>query len=107
MAEARGGKADLRLKESFNHLWERGTDFVDPRQFQARLTSRQLKVKAKVNNIAGLQRADLIAHPSRNEILSESGLLPGGLRPFATKIIGILQGKYYQRGGVVYGKKML
>ena len=71
------------------------------------LSSKQLKVKNKANNIAGLQLADLIAHPSRNEILSEKGLLERDLAPFAQAVIEILQGKYYQRGGTIYGKKFL
>ena len=70
------------------------------------LTSWQLKVKQKSNNLAGLQVADLVAHPSRNEILNENGH-PMSIAPFAVKVIAILQGKYDQRGGRVFGKKML
>lgn len=107
MAESRGGKEDRRLKDAYTRLWEQGTDYIRPDGFQGVLTSRQLKVKGKANNIAGLQLADLIAHPSRNEILSEQGLLPKDLAPFAQTVIEILQGKYYQRGGRIYGKKFL
>ena len=107
MAESRGGKEDRRLKASFHTLWKRGTDYVDPKQFQNCLTSRQLKVKTKANNIAGLQLADLLAHPSRNEILDENQLLGRPIAPFAQKVIAILQSKYYQRGGKIFGKKML
>jgi hypothetical protein len=107
MAESRGGREDVRLKDSFNRLWEIGTEFVAPARFQSRLTSRQLKVKSKINNISGLQLADLLAYPSRNEILKENGMLARPLAPFSEKAIAILQGKYYQRGGVTYGKKML
>jgi hypothetical protein len=107
MAESRGGKEDKRLKESFHRLWERGTDFVDATIFQGRLSSRQLKVKSKANNIAGLQLADLIAHPSRNEILHEHALLDRPLAPFAASIIHILQSKYDQQHGRIYGKKFI
>jgi hypothetical protein len=106
MAESRGGKADIRLKDSFSRLWENGTDFVKPERFQQTFTSKQLKVKPKLNNIAGLQLADLLAHPSRNEILSEQGLL-NKLGPFAVKVIEILQSKYYQQNGKIFGKKFL
>ena len=54
MAESRGGKADLRLKDAFERLWEKGDEYIDPERFQARLTSKQLKVKPKSNNISGL-----------------------------------------------------
>jgi len=107
MAESRGGKEDMRLKAAFLRLWERGTDYVGPEQFQAALTSKQLKVKQKSNNISGLQLADLLAHPSRGEILKEHGLLDRDIAPFAQRIISILQTKYDQRGGEVFGKKML
>jgi hypothetical protein len=70
-------------------------------------TSKQLKVKPKSNNISGLQLADLIAHPSRNEILSENKLLDKPLAPFAKKIIRILHSKYYQHHGKVFGKKFI
>jgi hypothetical protein len=49
----------------------------------------------------------MVAHPSRNEVLRENGLADRPLGPFAEKVVHILQGKYYQRGGKVYGRKML
>jgi hypothetical protein len=107
IGESRGGKEDIRLKKSFAALWEKGTEYVEPRQFQATLTSRELKVKPKTANIAGLQLADLIAHPSRCEILAEQGLLGRALGPFAQQIIGILQEKYDCEKGRIYGKKFL
>lgn len=107
LAESRGGKEDRRLKDSFSRLWEKGTDYVDPQQFQAVLTSSRLKVKPKAANISGLQLADLLAHPSRAEVLKERGLLVPEPAPFARKVIEILEKKYYQREGTVYGKKLL
>jgi hypothetical protein len=41
MSESRGGKEDRRLKDSFERVFEQGSDFVPPDQFRARLTSRQ------------------------------------------------------------------
>ena len=64
MAESRGRKEDVRLMESFEKVYQDGTEFVEAGQFVATLTSRQLKVKPKANNISGLQVADLLAHPS-------------------------------------------
>ncbi len=107
MAESRGGKEDKRLKASFLKLWNEGTQFILPDAFQEVLTSKQLKVKPKANNISGLQLADLVAHPSRNEILNENKLLERPIAPFASKIISILQNKYYQQGGRIFGKKFL
>ncbi|MFH1124161.1 MAG: DUF3800 domain-containing protein [Pseudomonadota bacterium] len=107
MAESRGGKEDRRLKDSFARLWNQGTDFVRPDQFQKSFTSRQLKVKPKSANISGLQLADLIAHPSRSEILDENGLLGRPLGAFAMKVIEILEGKYDRAEGRMFGKKYL
>jgi len=64
LAESRQGKEDLRLKRSFERIYEEGSDWVSPALIQKHLTSRQLKIKPKANNIAGLQIADIIAHPS-------------------------------------------
>lgn len=96
MAESRGGKEDLRLKDSFERVYSKGSDFMSPDVFTAYLTSRQLKVKPKSNNIAGLQLADLIAHPSFRATLArkEKKALP---KNFGGKIAGILEsGKYHR-----------
>lgn len=109
MAESRGGKEDRRLKDSYLKLWEKGTDYISQIEFQKYLTSKELKVKPKLNNISGLQIADLIAHPSRNEILKENNLIQNDLAPFAQKVIKVLQFKYYKKNGKIigYGKKLL
>ncbi len=108
LAESRGGKEDKRLKQSFNGLWNNGTEFLGPERFQDALTSKQLKIKLKANNISGLQVADLLALPSRNEILKENDLLmKDKIAPFSERIIRILQEKYYRDGQKMYGKKLL
>jgi|SRR5581483_774864 len=107
MAESRGGREDDRLKKSFTRLFEQGTQFLEPLRFQNTLSSRQLKVKPKANNVSGLQLADLIAHPSRNEILREQGLLEREISPFARSVIEILQTKYDRQGSRMFGKKFI
>ena len=107
MAESRGGKEDRRLKDSFTRLWEDGTDFLNPQRFQHSLSSKQLKVKPKINNIAGLQITDLIAHPSRNEIVRENNLLTTKITPFVEMIIKILDKKYYRSEYKIFGKKFI
>ncbi len=97
----------MRLKQSFTRLWEQGTQYTDPGQFQERFTSKQLKVKTKSNNIAGLQICDLLAHASRQEILWENHLVDRPPAAFAERVICILQEKYDQRGGRMLGKKLL
>jgi hypothetical protein len=112
MVEGRGGAEDLKLKESYARLYARGTDYIPPDRWQARLTSGELKVKPKSANIAGLQLADLVAHPSRREVLLERQLIVDKRDIFGDQICAILrQSKYYRNGqtGQIagYGKKLL
>jgi len=107
MAESRGGKEDMRLKNAFHRIWDKGTNFIGPELLQKVLTTCQLKVRPKAHNIAGLQLADLVAHPSRNEILLENALRTKKLPPFAQRIVAILGGKYDQDQGRLFGKKLL
>lgn len=96
LAESRGGKEDRRLKASFERVYDSGSTFVPRQEFTARLTSRQFKVKAKSNNIAGLQIADLIAHPSYKSAVARqnSQVLPAN---FGGKIAAILENDKYDR----------
>lgn len=106
MIESRGSKLDMRLKDSFRRLVVEGSEFVDAARFQQRLTSREIKVKPKQANIAGLQIADLLAHPSRRDALRAYGLLteiPDRERPFGDKISAILQKKYERYRGDIMG----
>jgi hypothetical protein len=107
MAESRGGKEDRRLKDSYERLWQVGTEYIAGALFQEVISSRQLKVKPKLNNIAGLQLADLIAHPSRNEILRENDLMLDTKDNFGRRICAILGNKYDQIEGKIYGKKFI
>ena len=96
MAESRGAREDLRLKKSFTRVYRNGTDYVAPDLVQARLTSSELKVKAKANNIAGLQLADMIAHPSFRAVLARRE--GHGLDPtFGGRIGDILERSKYRR----------
>jgi hypothetical protein len=112
MVESRGSREDGKLRESYTHLYERGTDNIPSERWQERLTSRELKVKPKSANVAGLQLADLIAHPSRREVLIEQQLIVDDRDTFGDQICAILrQSKYHRHwrtGQIVgYGKKLL
>lgn len=106
MFEARGGKEDLRLKESFKRIYEKGTRFVDPKSI---LTSKELKIKPKTANIAGLQIADLLAHPVRRYIFSKYLNMPEEKRTFGDAIIEAIEDKFYSYKGDVlrHGIKLL
>lgn len=72
LAERRGGTEDMQLKESYRRVYESGTTQRNPEFFQKVLTSKEIKIKPKSTNIAGLQLADLLAHPCKNEVLLEN-----------------------------------
>jgi hypothetical protein len=97
LAESRGGKEDMKLKDSFQRLYNSGTEYVDHTRFSTALTSSQIKIKPKSANIAALQIADLIAHPSRQEILSIYRKLEYGTEKFGYEIIRILNESKYDR----------
>jgi hypothetical protein len=96
MAESRGGNEDIRLKNSFERLYDTGTEHVGADLLVERLTSRQLKVKPKSTNVAGLQLADIIAHPSFRATVKRHSreALPDN---FGGKIAGILEKSKYHR----------
>ena len=96
MAESRGGGEDMRLKSVFTDIFRDGTQFVKPEIVQARLTSKELKVIPKVQNVAGLQLADLIAYPSYRATVCrhQSKPLPDDMNG---KIATILEESKYDR----------
>jgi hypothetical protein len=110
LVESRGGKEDRKLKDSYTRLYKEGSEYLSAPVLQQLLTTSQLKVKNKCDNVAGLQICDLIAYPSRKEILSESEFIMK-IGSFSGKVINILQNKYLRnrRTGTIwgYGKKML
>jgi hypothetical protein len=112
MVESRGGTEDGKLKDSYSRLYAVGTDNIPASRWQTCLTSSELKAKPKSANVAGLQLADLIAHPSRREMLIEHGLLADNRDVFGDQIAVILRKYKYLRNARTgqiegYGKKLL
>lgn len=62
--EPRFKKADKRVKESFARIFDRGTDNMAAHRVQRVLLSKDIGFFDKRANVAGLQLADLLAHPS-------------------------------------------
>ena len=73
LAESRG-KEDLHLKRVYRSIWQDGTLFKKAEFFQKALTSKEIKIKPKLNNIAGLQIADMLAYPLREKLFYEKGI---------------------------------
>jgi len=110
MAESRGRREDLRLKEVYAGIYTLGTANIEHAKFVAHFTSSQLKVKPKSANVAGLQLADLIAHPSFIAVKArhDGAPVPGN---YGGRVAQILEGSKYRRswsGKIVgYGTKWL
>ena len=94
MAEARGGKEDRLLAESYTRVYERGAWMIRASAFQAALSSRQLKLKDKRANIAGLQLADILAHPVKLWVLRQYGLVEPGTTAFGQQLVEVAQSKF-------------
>jgi hypothetical protein len=71
-----------------------GTLWRDARFFQRALTSGEVKLKPKSANIAGLQIADLLAFPSKREVLLEKGLILDPGDTFGQEVTRRLASKY-------------
>jgi hypothetical protein len=74
MVESRQAKDDFKLKGSYKRIYNSGTEQIAAPSFQRQLSSKELKVKSKAANIAGLQLADLLACGAQRGMLSEAGL---------------------------------
>ena len=64
LIESRGKKDNMQLERAYRHIFDHGTVHVPTKVFQERLTTKELKIKPKSANVAGLQLADLVANPS-------------------------------------------
>ncbi len=58
------GKPDLALKARYAHVYLNGTEYIPAEKIQSRLTSKEIKIKPKSDDISGLQMADLLAKTS-------------------------------------------
>jgi hypothetical protein len=94
MAESRGKKEDMALKSVYEGVWERGTRYLTAQIAQGTLTSRRIKLKPKASNIAGLQLADILAHPLTRDVLAAFGKIDQPVDCFAQKLVKIAERKY-------------
>lgn len=109
-AEARGRKEDALLKKAFRFIYNNGSAHMRADNFRACFTKSDVKLYRKAENIAGLQLADLVAHPSFRVMLARRNrhALPEN---FGGRIGKILEDSKYDRSwsGQIegYGRKWL
>ncbi len=97
MAESRGKEEDLQLRQAYRRVYESGTLMFDRHHHQRALTSSELKVKPKVANIAGLQLADVLAHPVKQHCLVERGFIPDPGDNFGKQLVAAIMPKFNRR----------
>lgn len=102
-AESRGGREDLQLKAAYRTVYTAGTRFHPKDDFQSTLTSKEIKIKPKTQNIGGLQLADLLAYPAKRGILYELGWGPEPTA-YTKRVIDVIERKYNARYAT--GQKM-
>jgi len=111
LAESRGGTEDQQLKQAYRVIYNVGTRQRDTAFFSRGLTSSEIKLKPKLANIAGLQLSDLLAYPSKQEILIEEHRINDPGDNFGKRICQCIQEKYnkhvYQGRISGYGKVLL
>lgn len=93
--EKRGKKEDAALLAYYNSLIDRGTYWVTAERIKSYFKSFQMK--AKQDNIIGLQVADLIAYPITRHILDENAV---------NLSFDIIKRNIYTKGDKLYGMKV-
>ena len=94
MGESRGKKEDLQLKQAYLRVYQSGTLMFGYEHHQRVLTSKDIKLRPKLANIAGLQLADVLAYPVKQACLIEKGLIsdPGDI--FGREVVKAVQTKF-------------
>ncbi len=112
MIEARYKKVDRQLSSSFTRMHDNGTSYLSKEITQKVLSSRNIKLKKKKQNIEGLQLADLLAHPAHYDLLLDYGIVDRHESEYGVKVAKILNRSKFHRNpetGEIrgYGKKLL
>jgi hypothetical protein len=97
LVESRGGEEDRQLKNAYEHTWTHGSSYRKANFFRQVLSSKELKLKKKSENLAGLQLADLIAHAIKTDILVGHQCPNVAITPFEQRLLAIVRSKYNRR----------
>ena len=93
--ECRGKKEDKALLDYYNKILDRGTYWVTSSRI--RQYFREFEMRRKLENIVGLQIADLIAYPITRHVLDEEAV---------NLAFDVIKDNIYQKGGKLYGMKV-
>ncbi len=111
MSESRGKSEDMQLKKVYENIYFNGTNQRQSDLFKKVLTTKDIKIKPKHSNIAGLQLADILANPVKKKCLSEGKYCEHEKSNFSYRICDAVKNKFNknEKTGQVwgYGKKIL
>ena len=96
LAESRGKNDNKRLAKAYRYIYKNGTDHIPAKVVQQWLSSKEIKIKSKKDNIAGLQLADTVANPSWREMICAHREIPMTAE-FGKKVVEILYRRKYRR----------
>lgn len=96
MVESRGGNEDREFEAAYLDLYENGAHrgYLTAALAQGTLTSKRPKMRKKVDNIAGLQLADVLAHTAMRDVLISEKRRLAWSTPFADDLAKTLVPKY-------------
>lgn len=94
IAESRGAAEDGALKRAYQELHSEGTMWCHRERCQRTPTSGNLKLKPKGANIAGLQLADILAHPLTRDVLYAYRRIDSRGSVFADRICSCISRRY-------------
>ena len=98
MTESRGRREDRELKGDFRRFMTESANLPDVQELPRPVSSNQIKLNLKTDNITGLQLADLLAYPSTRGILLENGFLINNPTSSATlRFIEAVRPRSYHR----------
>jgi len=105
MAESRGREEDRQLKQAYCRVYESGTLWFGHECYKKALTTHDIKLKNKSANIAGLQLADILAYPIKQDALIQKGLITAGGDYFGKEVCKAVQNKFniHEQNGRVEG----
>ena len=86
MIESRQKTEDFALKGAYHSVWQNGSSLHPAEKFKTVLSSNEIKCKPKAANIAGLQVADLLAQPCKQQVLVGRGCIEDSRQGFGTAV---------------------
>ena len=102
MAESRGKNEDRDLKEDFQRFMTGADNPPAVGENLRSVSSSQVQLNLKADNIAGLQLADLLAYPGRKGVLLENGRpMDNPTSPSTRRFIEAFRAKSHCHSGLI------